>query len=115
MDKKLFSRYKKPLVPLPDLLEIQKNSFAWVVEKGIGELFKEFSPIRDYTGKKFDLEFTGFELDKPKHDEQYSKLNNLSYEASLRVKVNLINKTLKESKEQEIFLADFPLMICAKA
>ena len=110
MEKKLFARYKKPLVPLPDLLEIQKNSFRWVVEKGIGEIFKEFSPIRDYTGKKFDLEFTGFELDKPKFDEHYAKLNNLSFEAPLRVKVKLINKTMKEEKEQEIFLADFPLM-----
>lgn len=110
MEKKYFARYKKPLVPFPDLLEMQKNSFRWLVEQGLKETFKEFSPIRDYTGKKFDLEFTGFELDRPKFDVEHAKKNNLSYEAPLRVKVKLINKTIKEEKEQEIFLSDFPIM-----
>jgi DNA-directed RNA polymerase subunit beta len=110
MQKKYFSRYRKPFVELPSLVELQKNSFAWLVEHGMGETFKEFSPIRDYTEKKFDLEFTGFELGKPKYDEHYAKANNLTYEVPLRVKVKLNNKTTKEEKEQEIFLADFPVM-----
>ncbi|MCX6713452.1 MAG: DNA-directed RNA polymerase subunit beta, partial [Candidatus Vogelbacteria bacterium] len=66
--------------------------------------------MRDYSEKKFDLEFVGFQLDEPKHDEYHAKENKLSYEAALRVKVKLHNKTLDQDKEQEIFLADFPLM-----
>lgn len=110
MEKKYFGRYKKPLAPLPNLLELQHASFNWLVEHGLGELFKEFTPINDYTGKKFALEFTGFELDKPKTTEEQAKRNNLTYEAPLRVKVKLINKTIKEEKEQELFLSDFPIM-----
>ena len=53
--KKYFSKYKKPLVPFPNLIEAQLKSFQWMIEKGIGEVFKEFSPISDYSGKKFLL------------------------------------------------------------
>ncbi|MFA6274902.1 MAG: DNA-directed RNA polymerase subunit beta, partial [Candidatus Paceibacterota bacterium] len=110
MKQKYFSRYKKPLAEMPELVEIQKKSFRWLVEEGLKELFKEYSPIKDYSEKKFELEFTGFQLDEPKFDEYYARGNNLSYDAPLRVKVNLKNKTANIDKEQEIFLADFPLM-----
>ena len=73
--KKYFSRYKKPLVEFPNLIEDQLNSFNWLVEKGIKEVFKEFSPINDYSDKKFQLEFTSFSLSEPKFDEEYSKIN----------------------------------------
>ena len=110
LKKKYFSRYKKPLVELPNLVENQVASYKWLIEDGIKEIFKEFSPIKDYSGKKFELEFTDFEISEPKYDEHYAKDNKLSYEAPLRVKVKLTNKTIKSSKEQEIFMADFPLM-----
>ena len=70
----------------------------------------EFSPLNDYTGDKFTLEFLSVEVGEPKHDEFYAKENKMSYEAPLRVKVRLTNKYLKTAKEQEMFLADFPLM-----
>jgi len=108
--QKFFSRYKKPLASMPDLVEVQKKSYEWLVKDGLKELFKEFSPIRDYSEKKFELEFTGFQLDEPKFDEYYVKENNLSYDVPLRVKVRLKNKQMNLDKEQEIFLADFPLM-----
>ena len=76
----------------------------------LGGSIGEFSPIRDYSEKKFDLEFTSFELSAPKHDEYFAKQNKLSYEAPLRARVKLTNKTQNSSKEQEIFMADFPLM-----
>jgi len=110
MKQKHFARYKKPLSDFPNLVEIQTESFRWLVKDGLKELFQEFSPIRDYSEKKFDLDFVGFQLDEPKYDEYYAKENKLSYEAALRVKVKLKNKTLGVDKEQEIFLADFPLM-----
>ncbi len=108
--KKYFSRFKEPLTTLPNLVESQTNSFNWLMENGIGEVLKEFSPIRDYAGKKFELSFTNFKLTKPKFDEHYAKVNKLSYEGQIEVTVKLKNKTIGEEKEQEIFLADFPMM-----
>ncbi|MFA5291214.1 MAG: DNA-directed RNA polymerase subunit beta [Candidatus Paceibacterota bacterium] len=110
MKKKYFSRYKKPLASMPDLVEVQNKSYEWLIKEGLKELFKEYSPISDYSAKKFSLEFVGFQLDEPKHDEYYARDNNLSYDAPLRVRVKLTNKSLNQEKEQEIFLADFPLM-----
>jgi len=108
--KKYFSRYKKPLVEFPNLIEAQVKSFKWMVEKGIGEVFKEFSPIQDYSGKKFQLEFTAFSLGESKTDEHDSKLNKLSYQGQLKARVKLTNKILGTVKEQEIFMSELPLM-----
>ncbi len=108
--KKYFSRYKKPLVPFPNLIEAQVKSFKWLVETGIGEVFKEFSPIIDYSGKKFQLEFTSFSLSESKVDENNSKINKLSYQGLLKARVKLTNKILGTVKEQEIFMSELPLM-----
>jgi len=108
--KKYFSRYKKPLVEFPNLIEAQVKSFKWLVETGIGEVFKEFSPIIDYSGKKFQLEFTSFSLSESKTDENNSKINKLSYQGQLKARVKLTNKILGTVKEQEIFMSDLPLM-----
>ncbi len=108
--KKYFSRYKKPLVEFPNLIEAQVKSFKWLVEQGIGEVFKEFSPISDYSTKKFQLEFTSFSLGESKTDENNSKINKLSYQGLLKARVKLTNKILGTVKEQEIFMSEFPLM-----
>ena len=108
--KKYFSRFKEPLTEMPNLVESQIASFNLLVEKGIEEVLKEFSPIKDYAEKKFELSFAGFELSRPKYDEHYAKNNKLSYEGQIKVKVKLKNKLLNSVKEQEMFLADFPLM-----
>ena len=110
LPKKYFSRYKKPLIEFPNLIETQVKSFKWLVEKGIGEVFKEFSPINDYSGKKFQLDFTSFSLGEPKCDEHTAKLNKLSYEGLLKARVKLTNKALGTVKEQEIFMSELPLM-----
>ena len=108
--QKTFARYKKPQVALPNLVETHLKSYKWLVEVGLKEAFKEFSPIEDYSGKKFALEFIGIELSAPKYDEYFAKENKLSYEAPLKARVKLTNKTFKSEKEQEIFMADFPVM-----
>ena len=108
--KKYFSRFKEPLTVMPNFVESQVTSFKWLIETGIGEVLKEFSPIRDYAEKKFELSFTHFELALPKYDEHYAKANKLSYEGQIKVKVKLKNKMLDSTKEQEMFLADFPIM-----
>ncbi|MCH8741442.1 DNA-directed RNA polymerase subunit beta [Patescibacteria group bacterium] len=95
----------------PYLLETQKESWKRFWEKDLKELFKEISPIRDYTGKEFELWFLDYKLDKPKYELDFeARQNNDSYEASLRVNTKLVNLKTKEIKEQEVFLADFPLM-----
>src|SRR3989344_4017072 len=109
-EQKYFARYKKPQVELPNLVETHLKSYKWLLEEGLKEAFKEFSPIKDYSEKKFELEFVGIELSAPKYDEYFAKENNLSYEAPLKARVKLINKTFKSEKEQEIFMADFPMM-----
>ena len=108
--KKYFSRYKKPLVPFPNLIEAQLKSFKWLVEQGISEVFKEFSPISDYSTKKFQLEFTSFSLSECKYDENHAKINKLSYQGLLKTRVKLTNKILGTVKEQEIFMSELPLM-----
>lgn len=107
---KVFSKYREPLTALPNLVENQLLSYKELVENGITYIFKEFSPIKDYSEKKFELEFLSFEISSPKYDEVYAKENKLSYEAPLRARVRLTNKIIGSVKEQEIFMADFPLM-----
>ncbi len=108
--QKFFSRFKKPLISTPNFVEPQLDSFKWLIEKGLKEVFEEFSSIKDFSEKKFTLDFTGFELAEAKHDEYFAKDNKLSYEAPLKVKVKLKNHILGTEKEQEIFMADFPIM-----
>lgn len=109
-EKKYFGRHREPLADLPDLVSHQTSSFQWLLKEGLNELFAEFSPITDYSGKKFEMRFEGFTLDEPKYDEFYAKENKLSYETPLRARVKLHNKNLGVDKEQEIFVTDFPLM-----
>ncbi len=110
MENKYFKLFKQPIVDLPDLSELQLNSYRWFFEKGLRELFHEVSPVRDYTGKELALEFLDYSMDEPKYSEEYVKNRNLSYEAALRVKLRLTNKRTGEVKEQEVYLGDFPLM-----
>ncbi len=107
---KVFSKFKEALAPLPNLVEGQIESFKQLLEKGLKEVFGEFSSIKDYSEKKFELDFTGFEITHPKFDEFYAKHNKLTYEAPLKVMVRVKNKILGSVKEQEIFMADLPLM-----
>lgn len=108
--KKYFGRHKKPLIKFPNLIEAQIKSFAWLVKEGVAEVFKEFSPIADYSSKKFQLEFTSFSIGEPKADENYCKVNKLSYQGFLKARVKLTNKILGTVKEQEIFMTELPLM-----
>lgn len=107
---KNFGKAKVFLQP-PYLLSLQKESWKRFWEKDLKELFAEISPIRDYTGKELELWFLDYKLEEPKYkNDLEAKQNNDSYEAALRVKTKLVNLKTKEIKEQEVFLADFPLM-----
>jgi len=108
--KKTFEKYREPFVKLPNLFEGQTESFKWLIKDGIQDVFNEFSPIKDYSDKKFELSFESFELGEPKYDERHTKGNRLTYDAPLTVKVTLVNKTIGTEKTQEVFMADFPMM-----
>jgi len=107
---KTFGKSKVSLA-LPYLLKIQKESWARFWQEDLRDLLAEMSPIRDYTQKELELWFVDYKLDKPKYKSDLeAKQNNDSFEVSLRVKTKLVNLKTKEVKEQEVFLADFPLM-----
>ncbi|MBU2081992.1 DNA-directed RNA polymerase subunit beta [Patescibacteria group bacterium] len=109
-ETKSFAKQKVKWAALPNLVAMQLNSYKWFMKTGLKELFEETSPISDYTGKELDLYFHDYYFDEPKFDELKAKQNGLSYEAPLRVRLELVNKKTKRSKEQEIYLGDFPLM-----
>ncbi|MEK7134948.1 MAG: DNA-directed RNA polymerase subunit beta, partial [Patescibacteria group bacterium] len=109
-ETKNFAKQKMKWVEMPNFVAIQLDSYRWFLKNGLKELFEEMSPISDYTGKELDLYFHDYYFDEPKFDEIKAKQNSLSYEAPLRVRLELINKKTKKSKEQEIYLGDFPLM-----
>ncbi len=95
----------------PHLLQMQRETWDDFTEVRIKELFSEISPILDHTGKEFELWFLDYKLGKPNYKNGLdAKRNNDSLEVSLRVKIRLVNLKTKEVKEQEVFLADFPLM-----
>ncbi len=96
-------------LPLPDLVQMQNDSYGWFLRDGIGELFEELSPITDYSGD-LELYFTNYFIDEPKFDEFTCREKNITYEAPIRVNTRLKNSRTGEVKEQEVFLGDIPLM-----
>lgn len=104
-----FAKIKEPL-EMPNLIEIQKNSYDWFLKSGLKEVFEDVSPICDYTGNLV-LEFIDYTLDsETKYSVEECKERDANYSAPLRVKVRLINKETGEVKEQDIFMGEFPLM-----
>ena len=97
-------------VEMPNLIQVQKDSYNWFVEEGLGEVLKDISPIIDYTGNLV-LEFFDYYMeDKTKYTQEEAKERDTTYSTRLHVKVRLINRETGEIKEQEIYLGDFPLM-----
>ncbi|MBO2536398.1 MULTISPECIES: DNA-directed RNA polymerase subunit beta [Rummeliibacillus] len=106
--RRSFARIKEVL-ELPNLIEIQTASNEWFLEEGLREMFRDISPIEDFTGN-LSLEFVDYNLGEPKYDVDECKQRDVTYAAPLRVKVRLLNKETEEVKEQEVFMGDFPLM-----
>ena len=98
------------VAPMPNLIQIQKDSYDWFIEEGLKEVFEDISPIRDYADNLV-LEFIDHSInDEPKYDQEECKERDATYSAPLKVKVRLVNKETGEVKEQEVFMGDFPLM-----
>ena len=104
-----FSRINE-VIGMPNLIEIQKNSYNWFLEEGLHEVFHDIAAIEDYTGNLV-LEFVDYRLDKnPKYSIKECKERDATYAAPLYVTARLLNKQTGEVQEQEIFMGDFPLM-----
>jgi DNA-directed RNA polymerase subunit beta len=106
--RRSFARISEVL-DLPNLIEIQTASYEWFLEEGLREMFRDISPIQDFTGN-LSLDFVDYQLAEPKYPVDESKERDVTYAAPLRVKVRLHNKETEEVKEQDVFMGDFPLM-----
>ncbi len=97
-------------IEIPNLIKVQKDSYQWFIEEGLGEVLRDISPIEDYSGNLV-LEFFDYYMEeKTKYTVEEAKERDATYSSRLHVKVRLINRETGEIKEQEIYLGDFPLM-----
>ena len=99
----------KEVMEMPHLLDIQRNSYKWFLDEGMAEIFRDISPISDFTNT-LELNFLDLSLGEPKYTLDDCKERDVTYAAPLRVNVRLMNKETGELKEQEVFMGDFPLM-----
>jgi len=107
--RKSYARSQE-ILDMPNLLEIQKNSYEWFFKQGLQEVFRDVDAITDYQGN-LELTFIGFSMDDPpKYTIEECKAQDATYAAPIKVRVRLRNKETEEIKEQEIFMGDFPIM-----
>jgi len=110
LNKRRFFKTTSEVLPLPNLVEVQLNSYRWFIKEGLKELLDEISPIED-ASKKLQLEIGDYYLDDPKYPEEVAKDKNITFESPLRCQVTLKSKETNETlSSQEVFLGDFPLM-----
>ena len=98
------------VMQIPNLIQVQRDSFKWFKDEGLKELFAEISPIQDFTGRNLELAFDDYWFDDPKYSELECRERDMTYAAPLRVRARLTIKPTGEIKEQDIFMGDFPLM-----
>ncbi len=110
LPQKVFSKYRKPLVDVPNLIENQLVSYQKFLNEDLARVIKEYSPVGDYSEKKFEFTITGIRLIHPDHDENYAKENKLTFEGQLKAQVKIQNKVLGATKDQEISLTEIPLI-----
>ena len=107
--RKRYARIPEVL-PVPNLIELQLESFRWFIEKGLRELFDEISPIKDFTGKVMELQFLDYEFGDPKYSEEECRTKDLTYSRPLYVNVELLIKETGEIQRQRVYMGDYPWM-----
>jgi len=95
---------------IPNLIELQLDSFAWFIDKGLRELFDEISPIKDFTGKVMELQFLDYEFGDPKYSEEECRTKDLTFSKPLYVNVELLIKETGEIQRQRVYMGDYPWM-----
>src|SRR4051812_12510463 len=107
--RKRYARIPEVL-PIPNLIELQLDSFAWFIDKGLRELFDEISPIKDFTGKVMELQFLDYEFGAPKYSEEECRTKDLTFSKPLYVNVELLIKETGEIQRQRVYMGDYPWM-----
>ncbi|MGX6961764.1 DNA-directed RNA polymerase subunit beta [Vagococcus xieshaowenii] len=107
-ERRSFARISEVL-ELPNLIEIQTDSYDWFLKEGLKEMFEDILPIKDFSDK-LSLEFVGYELKEPKYTVEEARSHDANYSAPIHVTLRLDNKATGEIKSQEVFFGDFPLM-----
>src|SRR5438067_1602745 len=107
--RKSYARIEEKL-PIPNLIELQLDSFSWFIDKGLRELFDEISPIKDFTGKVMELQFLDYEFGPPKYTELECRTKDLTYSKPLYVNVELLIKETGEIQRQRVYMGDYPWM-----
>ena len=95
---------------VPNLIELQLESFRWFIDKGLRELFDEISPIKDFTGKVMELQFLDYEFGDPKYSEEECRTKDLTFSRPLYVNVELLIKETGEIQRQRVYMGDYPWM-----
>ena len=108
-ERKFFSK-RHDAVKMPNLIEVQLNSYKWFFEHGLKDLLAEINPIHDFTSKNLELYFGDYFFDKPKYDEITARERNTTFEAPLYVSAKLVNKVTGKTKTQDVYFGDFPLL-----
>jgi len=98
------------ILEVPNLIQVQLNSFRWFQEEGLKQLLEDMSPIKDFTGNRLELSFVGYEFREPRHSELECRQRDLTYSAPIYVRARLLIKETGEIKEQDLFFGDMPLM-----
>src|SRR5919199_787135 len=107
--RKRYARIPEVL-PVPNLIELQLESFDWFIDKGLRELFDEISPIKDFTGKVMELQFLDYEFGPPKYSEEECRTKDLTFSKPLYVNVELLIKETGEIQRQRVYMGDYPWM-----
>jgi DNA-directed RNA polymerase subunit beta len=107
--RKRYARIPEVL-PVPNLIELQLESFRWFIERGLRELFDEISPIKDFTGKVMELQFLDYEFGDPKYSEEECRTKDLTFSRPLYVNVELLIKETGEIQRQRVYMGDYPWM-----
>ena len=100
MDRVYYDEKSVVKFELPNLTQSQIDSYNWLFEEGLKELFDEINPIEDFTGENYVLEFLDYELDEAKVNEETAKAKNLTYKAPLKIRIKLTDKKLEKVKNQ---------------
>src|SRR5687767_15907028 len=108
-DRKPYARIPEVL-PIPNLIELQLNSFNWFIDHGLRELLDEISPIQDFTGRVMELRFREYEFEEPKYSELECRTRDLTFSKPLYVWVELLIKETGEIQRQRVYMGDFPFM-----
>jgi DNA-directed RNA polymerase subunit beta len=107
--RKRYARIPEVL-PIPNLIELQLESFRWFIDRGLRELFDEISPIKDFTGKVMELQFLDYEFGPPKYSEEECRTKDLTFSKPLYVNVELLIKETGEIQRQRVYMGDYPWM-----